>query len=363
MSFDPVNMPMQYAYGMGQQQWGPQQPMAPYYNQPVPQQQPVDIKVPNLVTSSKDASMPTFTVIDSPSSTTSNIAVPVVKDDSGAKKKRGRPKKEDSNSLVVSASSSPDTTDNTATVGAAPAIYNYYETTGMLYDTLNQIDTLNSALLQEFESVRHNRTMKNKYNTLVGLSENIGALIGNRINVLKEINSTITKSGDLDYKREKDNRAAMASLNDDKYVADMYKAFLQNTNNMNSDMPYPSVDPSIFGSGIIRAELPSTGQNNGGIADAQYLNYLSNLSPEQNLMRYEGNPNVKQVVVFDAATGSRMFQMMDMSTGTVIPNVPVYDQMFMEDTTLDLKNKIAKNINLNETFPIVVINEGVTSEY
>ena len=55
--------------------------------------------------------------------------------------------------------------------------------------------------------------------------------------------------------------------------------------------------------------------------------------------------------------------MMDVVTGAVIPNVPVYDPMFLEDTTLDLKNKIAKNINLNETFPIIVINEGVTQQY
>ena len=80
-------------------------------------------------------------------------------------------------------------------------------------------------------------------------------------------------------------------------------------------------------------------------------------------MRYESNPNVKQVVVFDAATGNRFFQMMDVSNGNVIPNVPVYDAMFLEDTTLDLKTKIAKNINLNETFPIIVINEGVTDQY
>ena len=55
--------------------------------------------------------------------------------------------------------------------------------------------------------------------------------------------------------------------------------------------------------------------------------------------------------------------MMDLSTGQVIENVPVYDQSIMEDTTLDVKNKIAKNINLNETFPIVVLNDNITSQY
>ena len=125
----------------------------------------------------------------------------------------------------------------------------------------------------------------------------------------------------------------------------------------------PQVDPSLFGSGIVRADIKSGDINSNGPVDAGYLNYMSNLSPEQNMMMYESNPNVKQVVVFDASTGNKFFQVMDMSTGQVIPNVPVYDQMFMEDTTLDLKTKIAKNINLNETFPIVVINEGATSQY
>ena len=54
---------------------------------------------------------------------------------------------------------------------------------------------------------------------------------------------------------------------------------------------------------------------------------------------------------------------MDVSTGQVIPNVPVMDNRFMEDTFLDLKNKIAKNNNLHESYPIVVINEGITKEY
>ena len=93
------------------------------------------------------------------------------------------------------------------------------------------------------------------------------------------------------------------------------------------------------------------------------MSYVSNLTPEQNLMRYENNPNIKQVVVYDASTGNKFFQMMDMSTGEAIPNVPVYDDLIMQDTTLDLANGIAKNLNLRESFPIVQINNNVTSQY
>jgi hypothetical protein len=37
--------------------------------------------------------------------------------------------------------------------------------------------------------------------------------------------------------------------------------------------------------------------------------------------------------------------------------------MFMEDVTIDVKNKIAKNNNLHETFPLVIINENSSLQY
>lgn len=246
------------------------------------------------------------------------------------------------------------------TVEETPTAYTYMETTNMLRETLGQIDTLNAELMQEFEAVKHSRTMKNKYNTLVGLSENVGALLNGKISAIREINSCITKANEMDYKKGKDMRAAQAGMDDDKYIADLYKSFISNPTNIPPQPQMPNIDPAVFGSGIVRADIKSGDITGNGVVDAGYLNYMSNLSPEQNMMRYESNPNVKQVVVFDYATGNKFFQVMDITTGQVIPNVPCYDDMFMEDTTLDLKTKIAKNLNLNETFPIITINEGAT---
>ena len=331
----------------------PQQPI------PVQQSNPMMYETPQITTGSKDGFKMKFTITDN----NSDIGtIPVDRDISdaeveAAKKSRSSRKKESGTGIIRAKANEIEVVEDT------PTMYTYMETTNMLHETLNQIDSLNSELMQEFESVRRNRTMKNKYNTLVGLSENVGSLIGNRIQVIKEINAAITKSNDMDYKKEKDRKSAMANVDDDKYIADLYKSFMQNPTNMAPAPQLPQVDPSLFGSGIVRADLGGTPPTSSGPIDASYLSYLSNLSPEQNLMRYESNPNVKQVVVFDAATGNRFFQMMDVSNGNVIPNVPVYDAMFLEDTTLDLKTKIAKNINLNETFPIIVINEGVTDQY
>lgn len=243
-------------------------------------------------------------------------------------------------------------------------IFTYGETNSLLHETLGQIDAVNAELVQEFNAVKQNRTMKNKYGVLNALAENIGSMVSNRISTIKEINNCITKANDLDYKKYKDVQAAQNAMNDDKYIADIYQAFLQNPQNQAPTYQMPALDQSIVGSSIVRANVPALAENGSeNVMDAGYLGYISSLTPEQNLMRYENDPNVKQVVVYDAMTGNKFFQMMNVSTGEVIPNVPVYDDLIMEDTTLDLKTGIAKNLNLRESFPIVQINNNVASQY
>ena len=282
---------------------------------------------------------------------------PIVDDE---KKKRGRPRKVETGTIIRGNESKPEKI--IGTVEDTPTEYTYTETSNMLRQTLTEIDALSSELVQEFTAVKHNKFMKNKYNTLIGLSENIGTLLNTRISAIKELNSSITKSNDMDFKKMKELKAANAAMNDDKYISDIYQAFIQNKSNLQQHMQLPPMEQStVYGSGIIRADYnPNTAP---GQQDIGYMSYMANMTPEQHAMQYERNPNVQQVVVFDASTGAKYFQFMDVSTGQAIPNMPVYDQMMMEDTVLDIKNKVAKNNNLHETFPIVVINEGVTAQY
>lgn len=348
------------------QNYIPQQPTV-YQQQPMqPRVDPRMFETPKIATGGKSM----FTVVKSDTDNLpagpGTIKVDVESDmEIEAKKRAGRTagKKE----IVASGSSDivkVGTKDGNTDIEDQATINSYAQTSGLLHETLGQIDAINAELVKEFELVKNNRTMKNKYMVLTNLSENIGSLINNRISTIKEINNCISKSNELDYRKYKDIKAAQSAMSDDKYIADLYQAFMSNPANkpMNLQMANP-VDPAVYGSGIIRATVSNDQMNSGGPIDTGYLSYLSNLTPEQNLMRYEGDPNVKQVVVYDASTGAKFFQIMNMATGEVIPNVPVYDQMFMEDTTLDLNTKIAKNLNMNETFPIVVINDNITSQY
>lgn len=277
------------------------------------------------------------------------------------KKRRSR-KKENTEIETVSRSEIIGA-DNTTV--ETPTIYSYYETADMLKNTMAQLDQVASELKIEFDSVRASRTLKGKYNTMVGLAGNLSEVLEAKISAIKEMNNCISKSNDLDYKREKDRKEAASSVNDDKMIMDLYNAFIQNPM---GPSPQPNMGPlgptplasSLAGTGIIRESADQNTYDQNGV-DAAYMNYLANITPQQNAMLYEHNPDIKQVVVYDAATNNRWFQVMNVKTGQVIPNAQVHDQMFLEDTTINLKDKIAKNINLNETYPVVVIND--THEY
>ena len=364
IAMDVYGLPMQTQNPYGVQG----QPQQMVQNAPMrPKVDPRTFETPTITKNWDNTHSPKFTVTSD--NTVSNpITVDNLSDAEVEKKKRKRNGTEASkekikseNLPIIRAEEKPEAVNGEV---VDSTIFTYQETNNLLHETLGQIDAVNAELVQEFNAVRHNRTMKNKYNTLNALSENIGAMISNRIATIKEINNCITKSNDMDYRKYKDIQAAQATMSDDKYIADLYKAFIQNPQNQAPTYQMPQLDQSIVGSSIIRANIPNgTLGDNGGVIDEGYLSYISNLTPEQNLMRYENNPNIKQVVVYDASTGNKFFQMMDMSTMEVVPNVPVYDNMIMEDTTLDLANGIAKNLNLRESFPIVQINNNVTSQY
>jgi hypothetical protein len=328
--------------------------MNDFMNQPVPYQEPR-----RKVTVEFDTGGSLFGSLEDSNSTV-NIKSKV---EEPPKKKRGRPPKKKNEVQSVETDIVRDNKkSNDAEVIDSPTSYSYMETTGLLKDTLMQIDVLNSELMEEFESVKRSRTMKNKYNTLVGLSQNVSTLLNNKISAIREINNSINKSNDLDYKKAKDRAQAESALNDDKYIADLYQAFISNPQNVQAyqQPQIPDLDPTIIGSGIIRANIT----DNTAPIDESYLNYVSNLTPQQNLMRYENDPNVKQVVVYDQATGNKFFQIMNIVTGEVIPNLEPYDtEMFMPDTTIDLNTRTARNLNLNETFPVIVINETVANQY
>lgn len=370
MSFDFLNRPPQ-PNGLGApiptQYYNPQyqqqsQPMPiPYQQAPIQQQQQPPTPVPTMVMDSKLH----LSIIDDTDNNLPNTITTkntIVNDEDKPRRKRRSTELSTSSDGKVTESKSESV--NGQVIEDVPTSYTYYETTDMLRGIIRDTDSINGALLQEFQMARASRTLKNKYSVLVGLSENLSSLMSNKINAIKEINNSIKASNELDYKKAKDVKAAQANMNDDAYIADLYKAYISNPVNALPMPNIPVIDTTAYGStGIVRANIRQNDVNSSAPADASYFNYVANLTPEQRLMQYEGNPNIKQCVIFDAQSGNKWFEYMDVTTGQSIPNMPTYDANIMMDTTLDLKNHVAKNININEVFPLYVINDKTTSEY
>ena len=304
--------------------------------------------------------MPDFTkTIDSPAFTEPQIII-----DDG-KKKRGRPRKGQASSTdlfsspshMVQAGESFITTDDKRELSlmesTEPIEKKYAETNNILRSAIMQLDSSMAQVQEDIDYVRHAKTLRNKYQYLSLLQGSMGTMIANKISAARELNNTISKCNDFEMKRYKENKASASNIDDDQRVMEMYKAFV---NTPVSSNPFPNVSQmAVSGSPVMATAL--------GNQDDNFTNYMNNMTPAQQTMYLEGNPNIQQVVVYNQETGARYFDVIDMTTGQSIPNAEKHDVMFLEDVTIDLKNKVARNVNIGETYPLVVIGEPIMQEY
>ena len=231
----------------------------------------------------------------------------------------------------------------------------YQETNNILRSAIVQLDSGMAEIQSDIELIRSSKTLKNKYQYLSLLQGSMGTMIGNKIAAARELNNTITKCNDFEMKRFKEVKAsADANQDDDQRVMEMYKAFVSTPVSAN---PLPNIN------NISTNVQQQVGALPIGNVEAQYNNYVQSMTPAQNMMYLGENPNVQQVVVYNQETGARYFEVMDMSTGQPVPNAEKHDAMFLEDVTIDIKNKVARNINIGETYPLVIVGQPIMDEY
>lgn len=233
----------------------------------------------------------------------------------------------------------------------------YNETNNILRSAIIEIDRSLNDLQEDIRDIRSSKTMRSKYTYLSNMQAGVASLIGNKIAAARELNNTIGKCNDFELKRYKEVQAANAASGDeDANVMKMYQAFMATPVSSN---PLPNISQAAINSGI-----PTNGINlaSGG-QDMGFSSYMNNLTPQQNMMQLERDPNIKEVVVYNQENGSRYFDIIDMRTGQHVPNTEPMDPMFLEDITLDFKNKIARNINLGESYPLIVVGQPIMSEF
>lgn len=236
-----------------------------------------------------------------------------------------------------------------------PYIEKYQETNSILRSSIAQIEYGLGELQKDADKIRSSNHRK-KYDYLSLIHGTMGNYIGNKIAAARELNNTINKCNEMEYKRYKELKLMANEQDDDKAVLESYRAFV--------NMPVgaynmPPIGPSS-------QDLTINSGNIRGIevgADDGYENYLRNMTPQQHMMALEGNPDIKEVVMYEQRTGRRWFEVVNMRTGEVIPNSDKMDMMLIDEFELDLNKKIARSINMGITMPLIVLEDPTLNEY
>ena len=221
----------------------------------------------------------------------------------------------------------------------------YGETKNLLYGAIMQTDELSSEVKQDIDAVRASKTLKGKYTYLTNLTGTAASLITTKIGAIKELNSIITQAHNLNLNRMKTLKLNESAENDDMRMMDIYSAFVNTPVGA-----YTPAAPNI--------QDITLGVNNpaGTVSGVEMVvpTQTQNLTPEQNRMRMESNPNIQVVVRYDQSTGQRCFDVIDKMSGASVPNYPRPDNFLLEDTTIDVHAGIARNRNINTVWPLVV---------
>ena len=279
------------------------------------------------------------------------------------KRKRGRPRKSESNmsntATIVVSSDNKEPTNLPLCETNEPYGRSYDETNNMLRYSIAQIDTISNDVKNELDNVRKSKTLKGKYKYISDLCATASSLISTKVSAIREINSSTTNSLKLELQRAKDNKASamMNQQDDDKYIADLYNAYINTPVNAGASSVFtnmsPTNNPALIGGIPINTSSMSEEQN--------YQNYLQNMTPEQNRMLIGDNPNIETVVVYDPNTGDKSFDVIDTSTGIPVPNYPRPDPILLDDTIIDFQSGIASNSNLGQNWKVVVLGDVINN--
>lgn len=286
------------------------------------------------------------------------------------KPKRGRPKKDSTATVQISAAGAAMYDPNKNPDGSTNYHAPYNETDVILKTAIMQTDTLINDITADIARIREAKAMTSKYKYITDLSSSMGALLSTKISAARELNNSINHSQDMQFKMQKELKAMEVTKDDNKSIMDMYNAFMSIPVNTSQTNPLgPSIQSMTLpkNTGLSTIDLIASNINNNSNINPDeigYQNYLNNLTPEQNRMRFENDPNIQTIVVFDQSNGHKWFDVIDVRTGASVPNVAKPDDFLLDDTRPDIVNGVARNSNINVTYPLKVVgNRSAIQDY
>lgn len=246
------------------------------------------------------------------------------------------------------------TVENTAPTAANVSYADTYnDTNAMTYRIIDQADELLRDAKQDLDFIRSQRSMKGKYHYSNAILGTMSSLMSTKLAAIKEINSNIKVSNEMEYKRYKDFNAINA-MDDNQAIMDAYSAFISAPVGAPK---YQLPGTMALTSGMDDIITVDYSPNSQQIMDAGMNNYLSSLTPEESLM-IRDNGNLEEVILYDEATGVKQFKWMDTSTGELLHDLPPSSNLTISDYTVDIKTNTARNTNLNSVKKVITTNSG-----
>lgn len=266
-------------------------------------------------------------------------------DDEEQKPKRGRPRK----------------TTESVNMTKAKKDEGYYEkyskTNALLDQTIFEIDDLNSSIKKELKTVISSRTLKKKYEYMSELAGTSSNLLSTKITAIRELNKSITDSANLEIRMARETKQEEDT--DDKRIMDMYNAFINTPVGSYTGPVAPSNIDMVMGNN--GTTIMTTANGEFQTEDLGYNQYMNNLTPEQRKIQLEGQ-NIKTCVVFDPDTGQRYFDNINFDTNEPIPGLPLPEAHFLDDLNINMNTGVARNTNLNLTYPLFIKRSGPNFE-
>ena len=161
----------------------------------------------------------------------------------------------------------------------------------------------------------------------------------------------------MELDRQKLFKEDASKQDDNMRIMDLYNAFVNAPVGAYNPNPMPSMmDLTSSASGGAGGDIKFVGvdiePDSNGV-----------LSQQQIAMRASEDKNLRTVVRYNAETGARSFDVINAQTGQSVPGVERPDAFLLQDTTLDIQNKIAKNRNIGTNWELVIEGNTALDEY
>jgi len=280
-----------------------------------------------------------------------NVQIDQSEDSTPPKKRSYRKKKTDTSESTDVAVIPPidQITSATFITTSTPYTAAFTDTTTQLDNAIVEIDTLNSSLFTDLQTIKGSKTLKNKFNTIVGVTEVMGGLINTKISAIKEKNNIRSKALDYELKRQQLMKNQTNEQDENQQIANMYNAFINTPVGVGPSLA-PSLQDLTVANGIADMRMPI------GSSDQMGADYMAGGSPAQNRMILEAKGQIDTVLCYDAASGNRWFDVVDKNTRQSVPNVEKPDESTIYEIDINLRGGYAKDPNRGVTYPLVVIN-------